>query len=145
MQTVKEKLSDMKEMRKVKAEAKAEEQAERELAKARVDIAHEVRLAREAEASMELHVAKAGKKAEREIAKHTANHNQPPHSVGHQNDGPAGTNDPHGQVCPNNPAGSSTATAAAVATGFKNTTNTAGAPPKNNQLLPPDFNIFTSK
>lgn len=111
------------------------------MAKARVDIAHEVRLAREAEASMELHVAKAGKKAEREIAKHTANHNQPPHSVGRQNDGPAGTNDPHGhQVCPNNPAGSSTA-----ATGLKNTTNTAGAPPKNNQLLPPDFNIFTSK
>ncbi|KAF7154395.1 hypothetical protein RHSIM_Rhsim01G0146400 [Rhododendron simsii] len=117
-------------------------QAERELAKARVDIAHEVRLAREAEDSMELHVAKAGKKGEREIAKHTANHNQPRHSVGHQNDCPADTNDPHGQVCPNNLAGSSTATAAS---GLKNTTNTAGAPPKNNQLLPPDFNIFTSK
>ncbi|KAG5557731.1 hypothetical protein RHGRI_007849 [Rhododendron griersonianum] len=112
------------------------------MAKARVDIAHEVRLAREAEASMEFHVAKAGKKAEREIAKYTANHNQPPHSVGHQNDGPAGTNDPHGQVCPNNPAGSSTATAT---TGLKNTTSTAGPRPKNNQLLPPDFNIFTSK
>lgn len=44
--------------------------AEKELAKARVEIAHEVRLAREAEAEMELHVAKAGQKVENQIAKH---------------------------------------------------------------------------
>ncbi|XP_057510798.1 late embryogenesis abundant protein 6-like [Actinidia eriantha] len=103
MQAVKDKLSDMKEMRKVKAEAKAEEKAEKELAKARVDIAHEVRLAREAEGAMEMHVANAGQRAERVIAKHATN--QPTQS--------------HGQH-PNYPAGPTT------------TTNTAGAPPRNN-------------
>ncbi|GFZ00751.1 hypothetical protein Acr_14g0003860 [Actinidia rufa] len=113
MQAVKDKLSDMKEMRKVKAEAKAEEKAEKELAKARVDIAHEVRLAREAEGAMEMHVANAGQRAEREIAKHATN--QPPHFTAHPNVGP--TEDPtHGQH-PNYPAG---------------TTTTAGAPPRNN-------------
>lgn len=101
---------------------------------------------------MDLHVAKAGQKAEREIAKHTANHNRPQHPTGHQNVGP--TNDPHGQSYANNPTGSTTAAAtttatglentATTATGLENTTNTAGAPPQNN-LLPPDFNIFTSK
>ena len=50
-------------------------QAEKELAKARMDVAHEVRLAREAEAEMELHVAKAGQRVEREIAKHEFNEN----------------------------------------------------------------------
>ncbi|KAG6748852.1 hypothetical protein POTOM_048788 [Populus tomentosa] len=49
--------------------------AEKELAKARMDVAHEVRLAREAEAEMELHVAKAGQRVEREIAKHEFNEN----------------------------------------------------------------------
>lgn len=34
-----------------------------------MDVAHEVRLAKEAEAEMELHVAKAGQKVEREAAK----------------------------------------------------------------------------
>lgn len=47
-------------------------QAEKDLAKARKEIAHEVRLAKEAEATMDLHVSKAGEKAEREIAKHTS-------------------------------------------------------------------------
>ncbi|XP_050237369.1 late embryogenesis abundant protein 6-like [Mercurialis annua] len=70
MQAVKEKLHDMSAMRKAKADAKAEEKGEKELAKARVEIAHEVRMAREAEAEMELHVAKAGEKAHKEIAKH---------------------------------------------------------------------------
>lgn len=49
-------------------------QAEKELAKARVEVAHEVRLAREAEAAMDLHVAKAGEKAEREMAKYAHTH-----------------------------------------------------------------------
>ncbi|XP_011010743.1 PREDICTED: uncharacterized protein LOC105115528 [Populus euphratica] len=75
MQAVKDKLHDMTTMRKAKAEAKAEEKAEKELAKARMDVAHEVRLAREAEAEMELHVAKAGQRVEREIAKHEFNEN----------------------------------------------------------------------
>lgn len=35
-----------------------------------MEVAHEVRLAKEAEAAMDLHVAKAGQKAERELAKH---------------------------------------------------------------------------
>ncbi|KAF5732809.1 late embryogenesis abundant protein [Tripterygium wilfordii] len=77
MQAVKDKLHDMSEMRKVKAEAKAEEKAEKELAKARMDIAHEVRMAKEAEAEMELHVSKAGVRAQREIEKHT---NQKPNA-----------------------------------------------------------------
>ncbi|KAK2650929.1 hypothetical protein Ddye_018418 [Dipteronia dyeriana] len=71
MQAVKEKLQDMSAMRKVKAEAKAEEKAEKDMAKARMNIAHEVRLAREAEAEMELHIAKAADKADKEIGKHT--------------------------------------------------------------------------
>ena len=45
------------------------------MAKARMDVAHEVRLAREAEAEMELHVAKAGQRVEREIAKHELHEN----------------------------------------------------------------------
>ncbi|CAM8987435.1 hypothetical protein QQ045_007300 [Rhodiola kirilowii] len=71
MQAIKDKISDMKAMREVKAEARAEEQAEKDIAKARMEIAHEARLAKEAEAKMELHVAKAGEKAQREIAKHS--------------------------------------------------------------------------
>ncbi|CAI0447630.1 unnamed protein product [Linum tenue] len=63
MQAVKEKIQDMKDMRKAKAEAKAEEKAEQEVAKARMEVAKEVRLAREAQAEMQLHVAKAGEKA----------------------------------------------------------------------------------
>ncbi|XP_057980527.1 uncharacterized protein LOC131166199 isoform X2 [Malania oleifera] len=68
----------MSAMRKAKAEAKAEEKAEKELAKARVEVAHEVRLAREAEAQMELHVNKASQKAERQMAKHGAGRNRQP-------------------------------------------------------------------
>jgi hypothetical protein len=44
------------------------------LAKTRMDVAHEVRLAKEAEATMELHVARAGQKIEREAAKHEPMH-----------------------------------------------------------------------
>ncbi|KAK6919860.1 Late embryogenesis abundant protein, LEA_1 subgroup [Dillenia turbinata] len=72
MQAIKDKLNDMSAMRKAKNEAKAEEKAEKELAKARMDIAHEVRMAKEAEAEMELHVNKAGQRAQREMAKHAA-------------------------------------------------------------------------
>ncbi|KAM5554312.1 late embryogenesis abundant protein 6 [Rosa sericea] len=60
MQAVKDKLGEMTAMKKVKEEARAEEKAEKEIAKARADIAHEVRLAKEAEATMAHHVAKAG-------------------------------------------------------------------------------------
>ncbi|PNY03212.1 hypothetical protein L195_g026537 [Trifolium pratense] len=44
--------------------------AEKEIAQARMEIAHEVRLAKEAEAAMDLHVSKAGERAEQEIGKH---------------------------------------------------------------------------
>ena len=70
MQAVKDKLQDMNAMRKAKAEAKAEEKAEKEIMQARKDIAKEVRLAKEAEAAMDLHVTKAGERAEKEIEKH---------------------------------------------------------------------------
>ncbi|GAA0143709.1 hypothetical protein Leryth_019260 [Lithospermum erythrorhizon] len=63
MQTIKDKLHDMTAMREAKAEAKQEEQAQREMAKARVEVAHEVRKAREAEAAMDLHVNRAAEKA----------------------------------------------------------------------------------
>lgn len=45
-------------------------QAEKDIAKARMEVAHEMRLAKEAEAEMGMHVAKAGQKVEREAAKH---------------------------------------------------------------------------
>ncbi|XP_023538811.1 late embryogenesis abundant protein 6-like [Cucurbita pepo subsp. pepo] len=64
-------------LRKAKAEAKAEEKVEKELAKARVEVAHEVRLAKEAEAEMDLHVARAGMIAENEMAMYA---NNPPTS-----------------------------------------------------------------
>ncbi|CAL5398244.1 unnamed protein product [Camellia sinensis] len=96
MQAVKDKLSDMKEMRKVKAETKAEERVEKELAKARVDIAHEVRLAKEAEAAMDLHVTKAGERAQREIEKHAVN--EPTHANDQVHVGATNTtNEPYGQ------------------------------------------------
>ncbi|XP_011084994.1 uncharacterized protein LOC105167114 [Sesamum indicum] len=63
MQAIKEKLHDMTAVRKAKNEAKEEEKAEKELAKARVEVAHEVRMAREAEAEMDHHVSKAVEKA----------------------------------------------------------------------------------
>ncbi|XP_052191929.1 late embryogenesis abundant protein 6-like [Diospyros lotus] len=78
MQAVKDKISDMKEMRQAKAEAKAEEKAEKEIAKARMDVAHEIRLAKEAEAAMGIHMANAGERVEREIAKHKGNNSSPP-------------------------------------------------------------------
>ncbi|XP_059311092.1 late embryogenesis abundant protein 6-like [Lycium barbarum] len=76
MQAIKEKFNDMSAMRKAKAEAKEEEKAEKELAKARVEVAHEVRLAREAEAAMDLHVNKAAEKIAHEEEKHVHNINE---------------------------------------------------------------------
>ncbi|KAK2992527.1 hypothetical protein RJ640_002421 [Escallonia rubra] len=71
MQAIKEKFNDMSAMRKAKAEAKEEEKGEKDLAKARVEVAHEVRLAREAEAAMDLHVNKAADKVAQQEAKHS--------------------------------------------------------------------------
>ncbi|KAH6767571.1 hypothetical protein C2S52_018554 [Perilla frutescens var. hirtella] len=82
MQAIKEKITDLKEMRKAKLEAKEEEKAERELAKARLEVAHEVRMAREAEAAMDYHVQKAAEKA----AEHEKKYPQPRHSGGTQQD-----------------------------------------------------------
>ncbi|KAL0410861.1 UNVERIFIED_CONTAM: hypothetical protein Slati_3675800 [Sesamum latifolium] len=72
MQAIKEKLNDMNEMRKARAEAKEEEKAEKELAKTRLEVAHEVRLAKEAEAAMDLHIARAAEK----MAEHEQKHRQ---------------------------------------------------------------------
>ncbi|KAL8155154.1 uncharacterized protein LOC141662756 [Apium graveolens] len=63
MQAVKEKLQDMNHLRKAKAEAKDEEKAEKEFAKARLEVAREERLAKEAEAMMKMHVERATEKA----------------------------------------------------------------------------------
>ncbi|KZV57966.1 hypothetical protein F511_12122 [Dorcoceras hygrometricum] len=96
MQAIKEKLNDMSAMRKAKAEAKQEEKEEKELAKARVEVAHEVRLAREAEAAMDLHVNKAAEK----VAEHERKHPNP-------NTGSAGgrleTNNPDSYTYARNP------------------------------------------
>ncbi|XP_022745137.1 late embryogenesis abundant protein 6-like [Durio zibethinus] len=70
MQAIREKLHDMSEMRKAKAEAKAEEKVEKDIAKARMGIAHEVRMAKEAEAEMDLHAAKAGELLQKERGMH---------------------------------------------------------------------------
>ncbi|CAN6566699.1 unnamed protein product [Malus baccata var. baccata] len=91
MQAVKDKINEIGAMKKVKEEARAEERAEKEIAKARADVAHEVRLAKEAEAAMSLHVAKAGEIAragdkaahEHEIkAKHAADGTNTTHGHG---------------------------------------------------------------
>ncbi|XP_047336082.1 late embryogenesis abundant protein 6-like [Impatiens glandulifera] len=76
MQAVKEKLNDIIEIRKAKADAKAEEKAEKDLAKVRLEIAHEIRLAKEAEAEMQFHAAKAEKLLGKEIEKISESHEQ---------------------------------------------------------------------
>ncbi|KAG2372030.1 hypothetical protein LR48_Vigan05g074300 [Vigna angularis] len=73
MQAVKEKIMNLNATRKARQEARAEERAEKEIAKARMDVAREIRLAKEAEAEMDLHVANAGKRVDQEIYKVTAN------------------------------------------------------------------------
>lgn len=47
-----------------------------------MDVAREVRLAKEAEAEMDLHVSKAGERVEKEIAKHTPSNNPNANSEG---------------------------------------------------------------
>ncbi|KAG5021063.1 hypothetical protein AAZX31_06G290200 [Glycine max] len=99
MQAVKEKLKDLNAARKAKAEARAEEKAEKEIADARKNVAHEVRLAKEAEAEMDIHVEKAGKIAEKEISKHASknpnvgysNMNTTDHAMLEAANGPAST------------------------------------------------------
>ena len=139
MQAIKEKLNDMGAMRKAKAEAKEEEKAEKEVAKTRVQVAHEVRLAREAEAAMDLHVSKAAEKIAQQEAKQTHYTDQQygegmqdpygrdPSHLGTTTDNPygGGAQDPYGQNTGN-------LRSAAAGTGY--TSNTAGGPPTNNLL-----------
>ncbi|CAH9127178.1 unnamed protein product [Cuscuta epithymum] len=82
MQAIKEKLNDMSAIRKAKTAAKEEEKAEKEYAKARMEVAHEVRMAREKEAEMDYYVAKAADKAAQHEAKHCHDDaEQPPPSA----------------------------------------------------------------
>ncbi|XP_042046566.1 uncharacterized protein LOC121792620 [Salvia splendens] len=64
MQAIKDKITDMKELHKAKAEAREVEKAERQDAKARLAVVHHVTKARKAEAAMDYHVQKAAEKAE---------------------------------------------------------------------------------
>ena len=57
-------------------------QAEKEMAKSRIEVAHEVRMAREAEAAMDYHVQKAAEKA----AEHEKKYPLPGHAGGEQAD-----------------------------------------------------------
>ncbi|XP_074283454.1 uncharacterized protein LOC141608000 [Silene latifolia] len=74
MQAIKEKINEYSTMKKVKAELRAEEKEEVEKAEARKEIAKEVRKAKEAEAEMDMHVAKAADVADDHIAKQAAHH-----------------------------------------------------------------------
>ncbi|XAR54251.1 hypothetical protein NMG60_11029297 [Bertholletia excelsa] len=128
MQAIKDKINDMKEMQKVKAEIKAEEKAEKDLAKARTDIAHEMRLAKEAEAEMELHVAKAGRRVDREIAKQADNQSL----QSNRNLNTAVTdNEAHAHA--QNPSSTTTiiTTTTNSTTGVGNASKMAAAPPKD--------------
>ncbi|KAL1818731.1 hypothetical protein DCAR_0414941 [Daucus carota subsp. sativus] len=70
MQAIKGKLLSLKESRSRKFETKEEEKAEKEKMKDRTEVAHEVHLAREAEAEMDHHVKKAAEKAAQFEQKH---------------------------------------------------------------------------
>lgn len=78
-------------------------QAEKEIAKARMEVAHEVRLAKEAEAAMDMHVAKAGQKAQRELAKHNMTSASATASTGMPNTMAPPTNNMSGPPHHNNP------------------------------------------
>ncbi|XP_027109804.1 uncharacterized protein [Coffea arabica] len=159
MQTIKEKLNDMSHMRKAKAQAKEEEKEEVDLAKTRIQVAKEVRLAREAEAAMDLHVNKAAEKVAQQEAKysHSKNANQLPTDAIIDPDygaslGNEGYSTPHqtcGEDCQGPYTGHGTTSklasnaaatgtgnlasnTAAIGTGYP--TNTAGGPPTNNIL-----------
>ncbi|KAG6382752.1 hypothetical protein SASPL_157541 [Salvia splendens] len=62
MQAIKDKITDMKELHKAKAEAREVEKAERQDAKNRLAVVHQVAKARKAEAAMDYHVQKARKR-----------------------------------------------------------------------------------
>ncbi|XP_059651723.1 late embryogenesis abundant protein 6-like [Cornus florida] len=131
MQVVKDKLGEMSAMRKVKAETKAEEKEAKDLARARAEVAHEVRLAREAEAKMDLHVNKAAEVADRVRANHEGKYGS--ESTARGNVGSlenAYDRDP-------DPFGSATTTTTdASTTGSEYLTNTTGAPaPPSNKHL----------
>ncbi|KAI3826866.1 hypothetical protein L1987_00925 [Smallanthus sonchifolius] len=76
MQAIKDKITDLNATRKARSEAKHEEKAEKDLAKSRAEVAHEIRLAREAEASMDMHVNKAVEKAAQHDAKLAPDNNR---------------------------------------------------------------------
>ncbi|EPS65603.1 hypothetical protein M569_09182 [Genlisea aurea] len=70
MQAIKEKLHDMSEVRQAKAEAKEEEKVEKR-------VAHEMRMAKEAQATVKLHVNKASEMAaEYDRKQHLPEHEQ---------------------------------------------------------------------
>lgn len=100
-------------------------QAEKELAKARVEVAHEVRLAREAEASMDLHVSKAGMKAEEEMAKYATTHTNPFTAPGGNVDMAAA---PHG-------TGNMAAAPGVTMVGAPGANNMHAGPPPSKKLL----------
>ncbi|KAG8363513.1 hypothetical protein BUALT_Bualt19G0030100 [Buddleja alternifolia] len=145
MQSIKEKLNDMSALRKAKAEAREEEKEEKEIAKSRVEVAHEVRMAREAEAAMDLHVNKAAEKA----AKHDRKH---PH---HRHDIDGGEENSYGMNPNNSPTSNYYSTdstyasaesavhggrgtssiGSAAAAGTRDAGNMSGGPPTNNKLL----------
>ena len=106
-------------------------QAEKELAKARVDIAHEVRLAREAEAAMQLHVDKAAQRVDREIAKHEEK--QPSHdNVTPQNVG--GTRNTYNHNADDHLESATTTATATTTPGLGHPTNTTGVHPYDKYL-----------
>ncbi|KAK9144486.1 hypothetical protein Sjap_004389 [Stephania japonica] len=76
MQAAKEKLKDMSALKQAKADAKAEEKAEKEMAKTRVEVAKEVRKAKEAQAERDLHISKAEQKVDDQITKNCATEEQ---------------------------------------------------------------------
>ncbi|KAI3683124.1 hypothetical protein L1987_83624 [Smallanthus sonchifolius] len=76
MQAIKDKITDLNATRKARSEARHEEKAEKDLAKSRTEVAHEIRLAREAEASMDMHVNKAVEKAAQHDAKLAPDNNR---------------------------------------------------------------------
>ncbi|KAK9120713.1 hypothetical protein Syun_018330 [Stephania yunnanensis] len=73
---VKEKLQDMAALKQVKADAKAEEKAEKEMAKTRVEVAKEVRKAKEAQAARDLHIGKAEQKVDDQVSKNCSKEEQ---------------------------------------------------------------------
>ncbi|OIT39648.1 PREDICTED: uncharacterized protein LOC109237805 [Nicotiana attenuata] len=131
MQAIKEKFNDMSAMRKAKAEAKEEEKAQKEVAKTRVEIAHEVRLAREAEAAMDLHVNKAAEKIAQHEPKHEPGASDPYAAANLTNIDNSSTGDSYGVDHANHPG--QVNAAGTGPTGYM-ADNRSGGPPTNNVL-----------